>query len=299
MRLAINEWPGFAYFRLAERQSSIDRSLLRLRIASFRNPVDQIGRYIEGDADAVALTLGDTLLICSRVPDRCPVIVFVIDESRGGDQLLGRPGFETMPSLRGQAIGLEDSALAYYLIHRFFERAELALPEPSQLRIAPQEAFAGMLRSGQIKAVLTYPPTATQLRRSMDLRPLISSQSLPGEVLDVLAVSPDYLRRHPRAVAALIEAWRRARCQEQNSPDTVLIQMASLLGMPEDELRQVQKGLLFPGNQDQYLMLRPDGGNLREVLGRHHNLLVRIGQIRPDSPLPRLESGFIFPAPTE
>jgi hypothetical protein len=35
------------------------------------------------------------------------------------------------------------------------------------------------------------------------------------------------------------------------------------------------------------------------TLRREHALLVRIGLIQPDSPLPRLDSRFIFPSPAE
>lgn len=227
------------------------------------------------------------------------MLVFVIDESRGGDQLLGLPGYETLPSLQHQAIGLEDSALAMYLIHRIFERADMGPPDRSQLRFAPQEAFAGMLRSGKIKAVLTYPPTSTLLQEKMDLRVVISTRVLPGEVLDVLAVAPDYLRRHPQAVAALIDGWRQARSQEQNSPDTVMIEMASLVGIPEDQLRFEQNGILFPGSQEQYQMLAEGGGNLMGPLRREHALLVKTGLIEQGSHLPRLDSRFIFPAPID
>jgi NitT/TauT family transport system substrate-binding protein len=299
LRLVINEWPGFAYFHLAERNRYINESALRLRIHSFRDQVDQIRRYTQGEADALAVTLGDTLLICARVPARCPVIVFVIDESRGGDQLLGLPGYETLSSLRKQGIGLEDSVLARYLIHRIFERADMGQPLSSQLHFASQGSFDGLLQSGKVKAVLTYPPNSTLLQRKLDLRVVISTRSLPGEVLDVLAIAPEYLRRHPRAVAALIEGWRQARSQEQNSPDKVARTMASLMGIPEQELRAEQKGLLYPGLQEQYQLLSEGGGNLMGTLRREHTLLVRIGLIQPDSPLPSLDSRFIFPSPAE
>ncbi|WP_216900211.1 hypothetical protein [Synechococcus sp. CCY 9618] len=295
LRIAINEWPGFAYFRLAQRQKMFRESSVRVKIQSFRNPADQIRRYVEGGADAVSFSMGDTILVCAKVPQRCPVIVFVIDESRGGDQLLGLPGYETLSSLRNQPIALEDSALSMYLIQRIFERAELGGPPPSQLRFAPQEAFAGMLRSGEVKAVLTYPPSSAMLQKKLDLRLVISTRSLPGEVLDVLAVSPEYLRRHPRAVAALIEGWREARSLERNSPDKVVPALASMMGIPVEQLRSEQKGLLYPGMQEQYQMLSSEGGTLMGPLRREHAVLVKMGLIESPTPLPRLDGRFIFP----
>ena len=37
--------------------------------------------------DVVQLTTVDILDICSRQPDRCPVVVLVLNESLGGDQI--------------------------------------------------------------------------------------------------------------------------------------------------------------------------------------------------------------------
>ncbi len=269
-----------------------------MKIYSYRNQVDQIRRYVQGGADAVAVTLGDTLLICAKVPDRCPVIVFVVDESRGGDQLLALPGFDTLSLLRNQPIGLENSALAIYLIHRFFERYELDPPLRSQLHFLPQESFQSLLKSGAIKAVLTYPPTSSLLQESLDLQLVVSTRDLPGEVLDVLAVAPDFLRRHPQAVAALIDGWRQAREQEQDAPDEVMVEMAALMGIHPDELRSEKKGLLFPGPQEQYQMLSDRRNNLLTPLRKEKALLERVGLIGPGTPLPRVDSRFIFkPSP--
>ena len=67
--------------------------------------------------------------------------------------------------------------------------------------------------------------------RSQPLEALFSSLQLPYEILDVLAVEPEFLRLHPGAVRGLLQGWQAVRAQESRRPDEVRQQMAAYLGL--------------------------------------------------------------------
>lgn len=294
IRLALNDWPGYEYFRLAQQQGFLDRSRLDLRLLNYSDQAAQVRAFLEGRADAVAITSVDAVQICARRPDRCPVLVFVIDESHGGDRLLAPQAVERMAQLVGRPIGVEDSALAVYLLHRAFQLHGLPPPSPTLERHVPPAQVAEALRSGAIAAVLTYPPLANRLQETEGLRSLFSSRDLPGEILDVLAVDPAVLRQRPEAMRALIDGWRLARHWEASAGDSARLAMARRLALSPEDLQLAQQGLLYPGLQEQWQLLRPGPSSHRRDLERIRRELVRMGRIPQATPLPTLDARFVF-----
>ncbi|MCS5694158.1 ABC transporter substrate-binding protein [Cyanobium sp. FGCU-6] len=294
IRLVLNDWPGYEYFRLARQKGFLDPSRLDLRLLNVSDQAAQVTAYLEGRADALGITSVDAVQICARRPQRCPVLVFVINESRGGDRLLAPPAVTRMAELVGRPIGVEDSALAVVLLHRAFQLHGLPVPSPALERHIPPAQVAEALRSGTIAAVLTYPPLANRLQERDGLEALFTTRDLPGEILDVLAVDPAVLRQRPEAVAALIEGWRLARRWENSAGDSVRLAMARRLGLTPEELELAQQGVLYPGLQEQWQLLRPGASSHRRDLERIRQELERIGRIPPKTPLPALDARFVF-----
>jgi len=294
IRLALNDWPGYEYFRLAQQKGFLDPARLDLRLLNVSDQSAQVQAYLDGRADAVAITSVDAVQICARRPDRCPVLVFEINESHGGDRLLAPPAVTAMRQIVGRPVGLEDSALAAYLLHRAFELHGLPSPPPSRQRHVPPAKVAQSLRSGAIAAVLTYPPLANRLQESEGLGILFSTRDLPGEILDVLAVDPKVLRQRPEAVQALIDGWRQARHWEGSAGDSARLAMARRLGLTPEDLQLAQQGVLYPGLQEQWQLLRPGPSNHGRDLERIRRELVRIGRIANGTPLPALDARFVF-----
>jgi ABC-type nitrate/sulfonate/bicarbonate transport system substrate-binding protein len=132
--LAVNPWPGYGYFALAKARSHYDVHRINLDLRNFADPAATMEAYISGGAQAIATTTIDAVAICGVAPDRCPVIVFVIDESRGADQVLVRQGVKDLKDLADQPIALDRSSLSRYVLSRAFE--SVGLPPPTAVPAA-------------------------------------------------------------------------------------------------------------------------------------------------------------------
>ena len=77
--LAVNPWPGYAYFALAKARSHYDVRRINLNLLNFADMAGTMEAYIAGRAQAIATSTIDAVTICGVAPDRCPVIVYVID----------------------------------------------------------------------------------------------------------------------------------------------------------------------------------------------------------------------------
>ncbi|MEA5400916.1 hypothetical protein VB734_12780 [Synechococcus sp. BA-124 BA4] len=284
--LAMNPWPGYAYFALAQARQHYDPRRLRLDLRNFADNDRAVQSYVGGAAQAIATTAIDVVTICGLAPERCPVIVYVIDESRGGDQVLALPEVKDLKGLVGRPIALDRSSLSRYLLARAFESEDLPPPVPSQLRFLPAASWEAALRQGTVAAVVTYPPRSELLRRSLPLDTLFSSRQLPNEILDVLAVEPELLRLHPDAVLALVQGWQAAREEEREGQVGVREAMADHLGLDPAFSSAVLGGIRYPGPQEQYELLNPRQNNLPPLLEQIRQVLYANGVIPANTPLP-------------
>lgn len=284
--LAVNPWPGFAYFALAKNGEHYDPSRLNLDLLNFADSGGSMQAYISGRAQAIATTTIDVVTICGVAPERCPVIVYVIDESRGADQLLARKGVQGLEGLVGRPIAVERGSLARYLLARAFETKGLPAPSPSQLRFLPASTWAAALREGRVDAVVSYPPRSEMLLRSQPLQTLFTSRQLPYEILDVLAVDPEFLRVHPDAVLALVKGWQTVRVEESQQQGTVRQEMASHLGLGPAMAPAMWSGIRYPGLQEQYELLNPLQNNLPPLLEKIRQVLYANQVIPANTPLP-------------
>ncbi|MFM7240298.1 MAG: hypothetical protein ACKOZN_12015 [Cyanobium sp.] len=94
-------WPGYEFFPLAREQGLDRREDLQLDLPVFANPQDIVLAYLRGDTKIAQLTTVEAVDLCNRVPKRCPVVVLVLDESRGGDQVVVNRSLASIADLRG------------------------------------------------------------------------------------------------------------------------------------------------------------------------------------------------------
>jgi NitT/TauT family transport system substrate-binding protein len=284
--LAVHPWPGYAYFSLAKDRQQYDPRRLNLDLRNFADSAATMEAYMSGGAQAIATTTIEAVNICGVAPDRCPVIVYVIDESRGADQVLARQGVKDLKGLADQPIALDRSSLSRYVLSRAFESVGLPPPVPSQLRFLPAAAWEAALRRGEVQAAVTYPPRSEQLLRALPLKTLFTSRQLPYEILDVLAVEPELLERHPDAILALIQGWQAARQEESQRPTAVRQGMAKYLGLDPGQSLSALGGIRYPGPQEQYELLDPRQNNLPPLLEKIRKVLYANGVIPANTPLP-------------
>jgi len=285
LEVAITNWPAYEYLYLAEQRQLGQRHGLELKVRQFGSLQDQRLAYVRGDVDLLATTLPETIATCQDAPARCPVLILVLDESRGGDMVLGAPGLRSMADLAGRSVGVEATVLAQVLLLRGLQPHGLGLDDLRLVPGDPSDLVEG-LRGGRLAAIVTYVPHATPLLAEGRYPRLFGSERLPGEVVDVLAVDPLVLRRHPERVRALVATWWEARRWAREHPDQAVALMADREGLSAAAFKASEAGLVYPGPADQRRLLAPKGP-VAASLDRMARLMLRAGRIAPTAPRPR------------
>lgn len=289
LTVPLARWPGYAYFDLAAQRGLAEAEGLRLRTRDLDDPQEMVPAFSRGELELAQVTTLEAAQICQQAPKRCPVVVLVLNESRGADQLLARPGTGGLEALRGQRIGITRSSLGPYLVSEALETVGMGLAD---VELVPAELprLDGMLRRGEVAAIATFPPYSTYLTRLGLAEVLFDSSRLPGQIVDVLVAERGYALRNRRELGRLLRTWEAAHAVAQADPHAARTLMGKRLKLSGRQFAEAEHGLLYLPLREQQAVLRP-GGPLDQNLQEVQAVYVRLGLLKPGSPQPRVDDG--------
>jgi NitT/TauT family transport system substrate-binding protein len=284
-------WAGNAYLPLAQRQG-FDRSAgIRLEIAAYDDPQQIVRAWLRGELSVAPLSSVEVVEVCSRRPERCPVVVLVLDESRGADQLIVHRSLSDLRDLRGRRVGLAPSSLGPFLTSRALESVGLDIADVRLVPMAPA-ALASALNNGRIDAAATYPPFSDLVLQLGIARVAFDSRDLPGEILTLLVVDPRFLAENREALARLLLAWEWAHAWARRDPQGTGPILAGLQNTSVSGLRRVERSLLyFPLDRQGHRL--GEGGEVAAALAAVQEVQRDLGIVRADAPLPAVSGALV------
>lgn len=266
LRIGANRWLGYGPLYLADDLHWMTPSGYRL--VEYPHTTGVLRGYRNGLLDAALLTLDEALILQSNGQ---PVqILLVADVSAGADVLFAKPQITQLEQLRGQRIGVENSALGAFFLSRTLDLAKLQHGEVSVLDMPVNEHFAA-LSEGRIDAAINF-ASATASLAPLGVHPLLDSRALPNEIIDVLVINP--MRVSSEQARHLRELWFTSQEQwfaqrQANDP-----RLSRRLGLSSDELSQTLAGLKI-GDRALNQQLLANGTLQRSLEQLHDYLLSR------------------------
>ncbi len=260
LRLGLHPWPGYEPLVLADGFGWLpDGVTLNWGTAAS----DTLDGLRTGRLDAGALTLDEVLQ--ARSQGLPLVVVAVVDESVGADQVLARAA--THPNgWRGARVAFEPSAVGHLVLKLWLESVGLTVAEVRAMHLSPaqqSEAWA----AGVVDVAISYPPHALTLREQGAVV-LYDSSHFPGLVLDVLAVHRDRLGwRDSTRVADLVAAHFRGLEHLRVNPEDALRRIARAHQTTYADTLASFGGLNLPQVTVNRALLR-EGGDLGPVAAR-------------------------------
>ncbi|NOU17528.1 MAG: ABC transporter substrate-binding protein [Bacteroidales bacterium] len=279
MRIGMHVWPGFEPLFLARHIESLNERDFRL--VEFSNG-SEVGRaFRNGTLEAACLTLDEVFYLIQDGMD--PVILLVMDESRGADAVLARPEIKSLSELRGKRIAVEVSAVEAYMLIRTLQKAGLTMKDVTPVYLPIEKHFSAY-KNGLVDAVVTYEPVRTKLleQGAVDL---FNSSMMPGEIVDVLVVHRDYLEGHPERAISLRKAWFTALEQIRQSPHESANFMAIREQMTTDEFESSLQRIHFPDEQENHILLKGNAPKLLIVAELLKTVMIESGLLRENIPL--------------
>ena len=289
LAVPVSSWPGYEYISLAAHQGFDRAQGIRLDVRRYRDSQLIVQDLAWGRLQVAQLTTVELVDLCARLPQRCPVVVLVVNASHGADQLLLAADVPNLAALKGQVVAVSPSTLGPFLVQQALERVGLRLSDVT-LRNVALEAMPAGFTSGSIKAAAMYPPFSAWALRTGKARVAFDSRAIPGQILDVLVVDRSFLATNPAVVAGLLRAWQAAHAYARREPRTADAWLAAQQGLSLAEFGSVQRGLVYQPLQDQVTLLAP-GGAMEQNLRAVQRVQARVGLVPENQALPQVSNG--------
>ena len=272
LRIGANRWLGYGPLYLADDLHWMTPSGYRL--VEYPHTTGVLRGYRNGLLDAALLTLDEALILQSILqPGR---ILQVAVDSAGADVPVANAHIQRLAQLRGQRIGVENSALGAFFLSRILDLAKLQAREISVIDM-PVNEHLNALRIGQIDAAINF-ASASASFAPLGVHPLLDSRALPNEIIDVLVINPQ--RVSAQQAKRLRELWFTSQEQWFEQRQDIDPRLSRRLGLNGDELAQTLAGLQI-GDRALNQQLRNDGTLLRSLNQLNDYLFSRRLQSKP------------------
>lgn len=273
IRIGTNVWPGYEPLYVAYDEGAFAGQAVDL--IEYRAAGQVLNGLRKGTINMAAVTLDEAVRIAAS---GYPVeVIWLFNISDGADQLLARPGINSIADLKGKRIGVEHNALGAYLLQRFFQINQLNAADYQVLGL-DLAAHSQAISKAEIDAVMTFDPEKSKLQRAGAVT-LFSSKQVPGEVMDVLLVSKEPGHAPTEAaISAFIRSYQQHFSRLQQNWQAYLPLLNHRLKLTPDELQQAYQQLQIPtvGRQLEILQHK---AQLAQVIRQYQQVLLDIGMI--------------------
>lgn len=292
LRIGLNAWPGYEFLYLAQERGFYRDAGVAVQLVEFNSLSDARRAYERGQIDGLGTTVIEVLQ-ARQEPKRNLQIVDVVDYSDGADEVLTRP---ERKDLRGARVGVELGSLGIYILVRALEKSGLSLSDITAVnmdQLSMQEAF----QKGQIDAMVTYPPVSVSIKKDGKAQAYFTTASIPGEVVDVIALDEQIVQERTDDVRRLLDAFHRAMQFTDKEPAIAIPIMATREGLaPAEFSSALQDGVKLVGRAEQAAYLG-SGAKLSSVIDASDRIMRASGQITgPDRRVGSMTDRFVVRA---
>lgn len=242
LRLAVNAWPGYAYFAAGRDAGFFSRpELPELRIIETTSLIDSVRLFERGKVDMIGGTLAELAHI-NRRGRREAKGVLVLNRSVGGDMIVSEKSIKTLHDLRGQRVALEPDSANTLVLAAALSQSALSFQD-IQLVAIPQSELALAHRKDRWDAAVSYPPVSEELLKLPGLRRLFDTSQAPDAVVDLLIVATETVRERSGALKALIDAHNRTLVWSRSNSSESRELIAKHTGLTPRGLKDIEKGI--------------------------------------------------------
>jgi NitT/TauT family transport system substrate-binding protein len=236
--LGFSAWPGWFPWQVAQEQGLFTKAGLHVNLTYFESYTDSLNALNAGKIDANCQTLGDTL--ASVAAGSKQIVVLTNDNSTGNDQIIAKPGINSVADLKGKAVGVEEGTVDHFLLVQGLRKAGLSASDISLQPLAT-DAAASAFAAGRLDAVGVFAPFTTKAMELPGAKLLFTSADFPGSISDHLVVS-QALHAKKETVQKLVDVWFETLDWIKAHPDDAVTIMAKRGGVSVEDYRAYEKG---------------------------------------------------------
>lgn len=287
IRIALDNWIGYFPLRSPEMVSRMRRDGWILTCED--DKADYAGRMkrLKSGQIEFAVATVDSYILNAAGLGFPGTIVTVIDESKGGDAILGnRDRVASLNALRGSSglrVAYTPDSPSHHLAKAaayHFSVPEL-LPPPGELRIETKgsEQALSKLLAGKADLAIMWEPDVTRALAHPGVVKILGTEDTTRLIVDVLVVNREFSAKNPGAVHQLLSTYFMVLKSYNDNPALLRRQVIEETGLPADAVDPMLKGvrwLNLTENCEKWFGIAGPGGYGDEGLIKTIEATVRI-----------------------
>ena len=181
--IGFSAWPGWFPWEVAQEKGLFAKNGVDVEMKYFDSYTDSLNALATGNLNANSQTLNDTLSSVSGGAKQ--TIVLVNDNSTGNDQIIARPGINSIADLKGKKVAAEQGTVDHYLLLLALKKAGLTEQDIQFTPLATDAAAAAFV-AGKVDAVGVFAPFTTTALGLKGSKAIATSKDFPGAIPDHL-----------------------------------------------------------------------------------------------------------------
>lgn len=207
-KLAWSIYVGWMPWDYAEKNGIIDKWAdkygIEIEVVRINDYIESINQYTAGEFDACTMTNMDALTIPSASGVDTTALI-VGDFSNGNDAIISKTG-DSVADLKGKTLNLVELSVSHYALARALDMNGMSEKDVSVVNTSDAD-MVSIYGTADVEAVVTWNPMVGEIIQRDDANVLFTSESIPGEIIDITMINTDVMKKHPQFAKALVGAW--------------------------------------------------------------------------------------------
>ena len=249
LRIGTNVWIGSEPLYLARELGKLDPAVVQL--VEYPSASEVLRAFRNQAIDGMVISLDE--LFGLAADGFQPRIVLVVDVSHGADVVVGRGDMKTMQDLKGRRVAVESSALGAFVLARALALNGMSAGDVEVVHMESNEQ-PGAFEKGEVDGAVTFDPFRQQLLKA-GATILFDSRSIPGEIVDLIAVRPSAIEKQPNAIRTVLRGWFDAIAYLEREPKEAARRMGIRQQTSGEQFLAALSGLHIPSREENLKML--------------------------------------------
>ncbi len=241
VRIGINVWPGTAALHLGQDLGYFTQADLDIELVNVEKHAERYEAWQAGDIDLLDTTLDTAVLLKERVPDL--EIVLIKDVSYGGDALLARSEYKSVPDLRGKTIAAEKGWVSHFFLLYLLHQNGMSSKDVNIVDMKSSDIGSAII-AGKVDAGVVWEPWLSKTLELSDTQILADTRE--HKILyDCIVAKKSFLEQYPDLPHKLAVAWRQSLQYLLEHPNEAEKIISSYVGTPQREVTKQLEKLTF------------------------------------------------------
>ena len=184
-----------------------DKYDIEVDLVKVNDYIEAINLYTAGEFDGATMTNMDMLTIPSASGVDTTALI-TGDFSNGNDAVVLK-GRDSMQDIKGMNVYLLELSVSHYTLARALEMAGLSERDITVVNTSDAD-IATAFTTDDVQAATLWNPQLQTAMNEPDAVKVFDSTQIPGEILDIMGVNSDTLKKYPELGKAVTGAWFEA-----------------------------------------------------------------------------------------